>query len=228
MRDFRYEPAGTNVSDLVDRRQEGWKADTINKTEKSTNGTDARYVSAKGRAGPRIYLTTFNGYTKLKPDRKSIMSDLALSDYDLQDALQAAEARERTHHKESLSLRRFRSFLRSAAFALDYACRQEHAAAAARAPPKRPRHGRPIDARFDAFARSRRCPPRQVFTVEERKKPSGQEYVDFTIVSGPTTYLTSVTSDGTRLYALFCVAGAGDAAKSLGAFERARASFTTL
>ena len=53
-------------------------------TDKSTNGTDARFLSDAGKAGPKVYLTTFGGYPILKPDRKSIINDLALSDYDLQ------------------------------------------------------------------------------------------------------------------------------------------------
>lgn len=35
-------------------------------------------------AGSKLYLTSLIGYPKLKDDRKSIISDLALSDYDLQ------------------------------------------------------------------------------------------------------------------------------------------------
>ena len=48
--------------------------------------------------------------------------------------------------------------------------------------------------------------------------------MDFTIVSGGVTRLTTVTTDGARLYALFGVGS--DAA--LPVFERARESFTTL
>lgn len=69
----------------------GWTADTVNKTEKSTNGTDSRWSNPKSR-GEKVYCTTLTGYNRLKEDRQDILSDLALSDYNLQDAIVGADS----------------------------------------------------------------------------------------------------------------------------------------
>lgn len=63
---------------------------TVNKIEKATNGTDSKWSSKRSR-GEKIYLVTFPGYAKLKPQREDIMNDLAISDYDLQDILSGAD-----------------------------------------------------------------------------------------------------------------------------------------
>lgn len=68
----------------------GWQPDTVNKTEKSTNGTDSRWVNSKLSA-ERVYCVSLTGYNKLKEDRQSLLNDLALSDYNLQDALIGAD-----------------------------------------------------------------------------------------------------------------------------------------
>jgi len=69
----------------------GWEQDTVNKVEKSTNGTDNRWKS-KSVKGANVYCVTLPGYAKLKDDREAIISDLALSDYNLQDAIIAADS----------------------------------------------------------------------------------------------------------------------------------------
>ena len=63
----------------------------MNKTEKSTNGTDSRWSNPKSR-GEKVYCTTLTGYNRLKEDRQDILSDLALSDYNLQDAIVGADS----------------------------------------------------------------------------------------------------------------------------------------
>jgi len=63
----------------------------LNKTEKSTNGTDSRWSNPKSR-GEKVYCTTLTGYNRLKEDRQDILSDLALSDYNLQDAIVGADS----------------------------------------------------------------------------------------------------------------------------------------
>jgi len=68
----------------------GWTADTINKTQKATNGTDTRWINPKLPA-EKVYCVTLTGYNKLKEDRSELLGDLALSDYDLQDAIQGAD-----------------------------------------------------------------------------------------------------------------------------------------
>ena len=64
-----------------------YEKDTVNKTEKSTNGTDARWVNPKDKKAEKAYCITLPGYTKLKEDRMGTFEDLALSDYTLQDAI---------------------------------------------------------------------------------------------------------------------------------------------
>jgi len=64
-----------------------FEPDTVNKTEKSTNGTDARWVNPKKKSTEKAYCVTLPGYTRLKVDRMGIFEDLALSDYSLQDAI---------------------------------------------------------------------------------------------------------------------------------------------
>ena len=62
---------------------EEWQPDTVNKTEKSTNGTDSRWVNLKNK-DEKVYCVTLPGYSRLKEDRQGILSDLSLSDYKLQ------------------------------------------------------------------------------------------------------------------------------------------------
>jgi hypothetical protein len=64
-----------------------YEKDVVNKTEKSTNGTDARWVNPKDKKAEKAYCITLPGYTKLKEDRMGTFQDLALSDYTLQDAI---------------------------------------------------------------------------------------------------------------------------------------------
>lgn len=64
-----------------------YEKDTVNKTEKSTNGTDARWVNPKDKKAEKAYCITLPGYTRLKEDRMGTFEDLALSDYTLQDAI---------------------------------------------------------------------------------------------------------------------------------------------
>ena len=68
----------------------GWTADTINKTEKSTNGTDTKWSNPKLPA-EKVYCVSLTGYNKLKEDRQELLGDLALSDYNLQDAIVGAD-----------------------------------------------------------------------------------------------------------------------------------------
>ena len=70
---------------------QGWTVDTVNKFEKSTNGTDSRWSNPKS-SGEKVYCVTLTGYNRLKEDRQGILSDLALSDYNLQDAIVAADS----------------------------------------------------------------------------------------------------------------------------------------
>lgn len=69
---------------------ESFERDTVNKVEKSTNGTDNRWKSKK--TGAKVYAVTLPGYGKLKTVREEIISDLALSDYNLQDAIVGADS----------------------------------------------------------------------------------------------------------------------------------------
>lgn len=64
-----------------------YEKDVVNKTEKSTNGTDARWVNPKDKRAEKAYCITLPGYMKLKDDRMGTFQDLALSDYTLQDAI---------------------------------------------------------------------------------------------------------------------------------------------
>merc|ERR1711990_362772 len=43
-------------------------------------------------SGEKVYCVTLTGYNRLKEDRQGILSDLALSDYNLQDAIVAADS----------------------------------------------------------------------------------------------------------------------------------------
>jgi hypothetical protein len=70
---------------------EDYERDTVNKVEKSTNGTDNRWKSKKNKDA-KVYAVTLPGYSKLKADREAIISDLALSDYNLQDAIIGADS----------------------------------------------------------------------------------------------------------------------------------------
>ena len=66
---------------------EAWKPITVSKTMKATNGTDAKFGDGKSA----VYAVSFVGYPALKEDRRSIISDLALSDSAVQDALSFAD-----------------------------------------------------------------------------------------------------------------------------------------
>ena len=70
---------------------DNFERDTVNKVEKSTNGTDARWKS-KANKSEVVYCVTLAGYKSLKEDREGILSDLALSDYKLQDAIVGADS----------------------------------------------------------------------------------------------------------------------------------------
>ena len=69
----------------------GWTQDTVNKVEKSTNGTDTRWSNPKLNS-EKVYCVTLTGYNRLKEDRSGLLSDLALSDYNLQDAIIGADS----------------------------------------------------------------------------------------------------------------------------------------
>jgi len=68
----------------------GWTADTVNKTEKATNGTDSRWVNPKTEE--KVYCISLTGYNRLKDDRQALLGDLALSDYKLQDAIVGSDS----------------------------------------------------------------------------------------------------------------------------------------
>ena len=68
---------------------EEWRAETINKIEKGVTGIDNRQAASKGT---KAYVITFPGYLKLKDDRDSIISDLAIADIQLQDILAEQES----------------------------------------------------------------------------------------------------------------------------------------
>lgn len=68
-----------------------FERDTVNKVEKSTNGTDARWKSKENKSEV-VYCVTLAGYKALKEDREGILSDLALSDYNLQDAIVGSDS----------------------------------------------------------------------------------------------------------------------------------------
>ena len=75
---------------------EEWRAETINKIEKGVTGIDNRQAAGKAT---KAYVITFPGYLKLKDDRDSIISDLAIADIQLQDILagqETFESRSRT------------------------------------------------------------------------------------------------------------------------------------
>ncbi|KAG1327282.1 thylakoid lumenal 19 kDa protein, chloroplastic [Cocos nucifera] len=69
---------------------DGWKERLISKVEKGTNGTDSEFYNPKKRA-ERVYLTFLPGFPALAPV-DAVLSNLALSDVDLQDQITGAEA----------------------------------------------------------------------------------------------------------------------------------------
>lgn len=69
---------------------EGWKERLVSKVEKGTNGTDSEFYNPKKRA-EREYLTFLPGFRTLAPV-DAVLSNLALSDVDLQDQIASAEA----------------------------------------------------------------------------------------------------------------------------------------
>lgn len=73
---------------------ENWRGDIINKVEKGVNGIDNRQFPTENNANKKekAYVITFPGYLKLKDDRESIISDLAIGDIQLQDILQGQES----------------------------------------------------------------------------------------------------------------------------------------
>lgn len=118
-----------------------WKAGTVSKVMKSTNGTDCLFTNP-AKKGQSAYVVSFLGssYERLKDDRASIINDLALGDSAIQDALSFAD-------------------------------------------------------RVDVI----------------NKTKDGQAYVDFDIVGGGDAIYVSVTSDGSRLFALFATGGRDEA-----------------
>ncbi|KAJ1422184.1 PsbP family [Sesbania bispinosa] len=69
---------------------EGWKERLISKVEKGTNGTDSEFYNPKKRA-EKEYLTFLSGFRQLAP-KDAVLSNLALSDVDLQDLIANAES----------------------------------------------------------------------------------------------------------------------------------------
>ncbi|XP_008808213.1 thylakoid lumenal 19 kDa protein, chloroplastic [Phoenix dactylifera] len=67
---------------------DGWKERPISKVEKGTNGTDSEFYNPKKRA-ERVYLTFLPGFRALAPV-DAVLSNLALSDVDLQDLIAGA------------------------------------------------------------------------------------------------------------------------------------------
>ncbi|KAG6507909.1 thylakoid lumenal 19 kDa protein, chloroplastic-like [Zingiber officinale] len=68
---------------------EGWKERLVSKVEKGTNGTDSEFYNPKKRS-EREYLTFLSGFRSLAPV-DAVLSNLALSDVDLQDQLATAD-----------------------------------------------------------------------------------------------------------------------------------------
>ncbi|KAJ6821015.1 putative thylakoid lumenal 19 kDa protein, chloroplastic [Iris pallida] len=65
-----------------------WKEHLVSKVEKGTNGTDSEFYNPKKRA-EKEYLTFLSGFCALAP-RDAVLSNLALSDVQLQDLIASA------------------------------------------------------------------------------------------------------------------------------------------
>ncbi|KAM0942964.1 hypothetical protein DsansV1_C13g0117271 [Dioscorea sansibarensis] len=66
-----------------------WKERLVSKVEKGTNGTDSEFYNPKKRT-ERVYLTSLSGFPALAP-MDSVLSNLALSDVELQDLISSAD-----------------------------------------------------------------------------------------------------------------------------------------
>jgi len=78
---------------------DSWKADIVTKQEKGYLGIDSRFSDPKQKYS-KAYVITFPGYVKLKEDKEEIMSDLALADAELQDAINLASDFSFTQRKD--------------------------------------------------------------------------------------------------------------------------------
>ncbi|KAJ0965139.1 hypothetical protein J5N97_026277 [Dioscorea zingiberensis] len=67
-----------------------WKERLVSKVEKGTNGTDSEFFNPKKRS-ERVYLTFLSGFRTLAP-MDTVLSNLALSDVELQDLITGADS----------------------------------------------------------------------------------------------------------------------------------------
>lgn len=68
---------------------QGWKERLISKIEKGTNGTDSEFYNPR-RKNEKVYVTFLAGFRRLAP-RDTVLSNLALSDVNLQDMIASAD-----------------------------------------------------------------------------------------------------------------------------------------
>eukprot|EP00897_Mesotaenium_endlicherianum_P004082 jgi/Mesen1/3701/ME000202S02792 len=66
-----------------------WKERQISKVEKGTNGTDSEFYNPKKKT-EKVYLTYLAGFRRLPP-QENVLSNLALSDVNLQDQIGSAD-----------------------------------------------------------------------------------------------------------------------------------------
>eukprot|EP00271_Cylindrocystis_brebissonii_P008993 TRINITY_DN23565_c0_g1_i1.p1 TRINITY_DN23565_c0_g1~~TRINITY_DN23565_c0_g1_i1.p1 ORF type:complete len:298 (-),score=38.80 TRINITY_DN23565_c0_g1_i1:542-1384(-) len=69
---------------------DGWKERNISKVEKGTNGTDSEFFNPKKRT-EKTYLTFLAGFRRLPP-QDNVLTNLALSDVNLQDQIASADS----------------------------------------------------------------------------------------------------------------------------------------
>lgn len=67
----------------------GWKERNISKVEKGTNGTDSEFFNPKKRT-EKVYVTFLSGFRRLPP-QDNVLTNLALSDVNLQDQIATAD-----------------------------------------------------------------------------------------------------------------------------------------
>lgn len=70
-----------------------WKGEIVTKQQKGYQGIDAVFSNPANKT-TNAYVITFPGYNKLKSDYEEIISDLALADSKLQDAVSGAQGDE--------------------------------------------------------------------------------------------------------------------------------------
>ncbi|CAI7848960.1 unnamed protein product [Closterium sp. NIES-53] len=78
-----------------------WKERAISKVEKGTNGTDSEFFWPKNR-NVKTYVTFLAGFRRLPP-QDNVLSDIALSDVNLQDLILSADEIKQGQHRDAES-----------------------------------------------------------------------------------------------------------------------------